>query len=155
MVGVSLLIDVNEASLRLSASRGVNALTRDVIPQVVDTRDTLELGSLLAGLRVQDSQHRRVARATEKPMMRLIERQRHTGLNPSHGPGCNLFVFFRIYYSKISSSGKRHENSRARFFNLDATRPGIGLDIANMFLCARVDHRQSTGFGIAESDVKD
>ena len=43
MVGVSLLIDVNEASFRLSASRGVNALTRGVVPQVVYPGDTLSV----------------------------------------------------------------------------------------------------------------
>jgi chromate transporter len=47
VVGIVLLIGVNEASFRPSTSRGVNAITFGVIPEIVDTIDTLELGNLL------------------------------------------------------------------------------------------------------------
>jgi hypothetical protein len=138
MVGVSLLIDVNEASLGPSASRGVNALTRVVISQVVDTGNTLELSHLLAGLGVHDNQHRRIASSTEKPMMGLIERQRYNTRNPRHGPGCHLFALLSIDHTKVGDSGKRHENSRPRFLYLDATGVDIRLDVPNMFIGARI-----------------
>jgi len=52
MIGIFLLVDVNEpgrfACVRLSASRGVNALARGVIPRVVNADDTFKLGDLLA-----------------------------------------------------------------------------------------------------------
>src|SRR5260370_29161658 len=104
MVGVTLLIDVNEAryraGVRLSASRGVNTLTRAVIPEIVDTGDTFELGNLLAGLRVKDKQQR-VASATEKPMMGLIEGQRDNTRSPGHGPGCSLFALLSVNHAQL------------------------------------------------------
>src|ERR1700693_5406610 len=150
MVGVCLLIDVNEARycarVRLSASRGVNTLTFGVIPEVVDTGDTLELSNLIAGLRVQDSQQRRVAAATEQPMIALIERQRGKSWNPRHGQGFNLFALLSINHAQLGYSGKRHENSRPRFLDLDATGVDIRLDVSNMFIGARVDNGQPSCF---------
>src|SRR6266852_8043686 len=99
MVGVFLLIDIDEACFRLSASRGINALTRGVVPQVVDPGDTLKLGNLLAGLRIQYSQHRWVASAIEDPMMALIARQCDTTRNPCYRPGGNLFALLSIDYA--------------------------------------------------------
>ena len=82
MVAVSLLIDGDEAGVSVSASRSVNALMRGVIPEVVYTGDTFKLGNLIAGFRVKNNQHRRVATAAENPMMGLIERQRDNTRHP-------------------------------------------------------------------------
>src|SRR5713101_10755 len=146
MVGVFLLIDVNEAGycarVRLSASRGVNTLMFGVIPEVVDTGDTLELSDLIAGLRVQDGQQRRVASAAEQPMMGLIERQRGNRRNPGHGKGCSLFALLSIHHAHLGYSGKRDENSRPRFLDLYTTGPDIRLVVFPMFVGARVDNGQ-------------
>src|SRR5713226_9434735 len=146
MVGVSLLIDVDEACFRPSASRGVNALTRGVVPQVVYAGDTLDLGNLVARLHVQDSQHRWVASAIEDAMMALIERQCGTPRNPCYRPGGNLFALLSIDYAHLGYSGKSHENSRPRFLDLDAAGVDIRLDVPNMFIGARVDNGQRSCF---------
>src|SRR5258708_27140847 len=100
VVGVSLLIDKDEASVRISASRGVNALTRAVIPEVVDTRDTFQLGNLLAGLRVKDNQHRRVASAPRKAMIDLVER--HGGKKRrAHRPGGKLLPLPSVNHAQL------------------------------------------------------
>src|SRR5260370_31639531 len=155
MVGVCLLIDKYEAGVSISASRSVNALMRGVIPEVVDPRDTFELGNLLAGRRVKDDQDRWVASAAEKPMMGLVERQGGNKRSP-HGPGGNLFALRSINHARLGQSSKRHENSRSRFLDLDATGTGIRLDVPNMFITTRVDNGQRSGFGIgnANSDIK-
>src|SRR5712691_2841071 len=54
----------------------------------------------------------------------------------------------------MGSPSKRDESVWPRFFDLDATGAGIGLDIPNMLIAARVDDRQPPGFCIAESNVK-
>jgi hypothetical protein len=95
VVGIFLLIDVNEAGFRPSASRGVNAVASGIIPEVVDTDDTLEPRNLIAGLGIHDRQHRWVATAAEKPMMGLIERQRDNTRNSRQGPSCNCSRFSR------------------------------------------------------------
>src|SRR5260370_18627339 len=112
MVGVFLLIHVDEArycaSVRLSASRGVNTLMFGVVPEVVDTGDTLKPSKLLARLRVQDNQQRRGPTATEKPMIGLIQRQRRNKRN-RHRPGCDFLPLFSITPSHPLGSGKTYE----------------------------------------------
>src|SRR5260370_40860117 len=94
MVGVFLLIHVDEArycaSVRLSASRGVNTLMFGVVPEVVDTGDTLKLSNLLARLSVQDNQQRRGPTPPQKPMIGLIERHRRNKRNRHRPRWCGL-----------------------------------------------------------------
>src|SRR5258708_26614240 len=99
MVSIFLLIDVNKASFRAPSSRGIDAFTRGVVPKVVDPGNTLQLRNLLAGLRVEDRQHRSVARAIEQTMMALIERQRDIPLDSCDRPGCDLFALLSIDYA--------------------------------------------------------
>src|SRR6516164_1596162 len=107
-----LMIDVNEARCGPSASRGVNPVTFCIIPEVIDAVDAFELRNLLAGLGIQDNQHRWVATATKKPMMGLIERQRDNARNPLQGPSCSLFMFLPVNDAHLRQAGKRHENPR-------------------------------------------
>src|SRR5207247_10707319 len=86
-------------------------------------------------------------------MIILIDRERDIRLD-SCRQGINLLALLEINHSKLGRSGKRNVNLRSRFFNLDTTGPGIGLDIRDVFVAARIDDREPPGFCIAESDVK-
>ena len=85
--------------------------------------------------------------------MSLIQSQRNISCN-SGLPGCNLFAFFQINYAKMGRAGERDESLRLLFFDLDSARAGVGLDIPNMLIVARIDDGEPAGFCIAESHVK-
>src|SRR5437667_5342592 len=153
MICVFLVIDIYIPHFEPSAPGGINALVRSVIPQVIDSGDALHLGNLLSRLCVEDNQLRRVTNAIEKSMMALIEREADSRLD-SCRQGFNLLALLEINHSKLGRSGKRNVSLRRRFFNLDAAGPGIGLDICDVFVAARIDDREPPGFCIAESDVK-
>ncbi len=89
MICVFLVIDVYRPHFEPSTPGGINTLVRFVIPKVVDSGDTLDLGNLLSRLCVEDNHLRRVTNAVEKSMMILIERERDIRLD-SCRPGCNL-----------------------------------------------------------------
>src|SRR5260370_42302359 len=109
MVGVFLLIHVDEArycaSVRLSASRGVNTLMFGVVPEVVDTGDTLKLSNLLARLRVQNNQQRRGASAIEKAGMGLIPGDLATPLRLCPWAGRQYLSPSAMHYAKNCRSG--------------------------------------------------
>src|SRR5438477_101606 len=141
MICVFLVIDVYIPHFKPSAPRGINALVRSVIPKVIDSGDALDLGNLLSRLCVEDNQLRRVTNAVEKSMMALIEREGDIRLD-SCRPGFNLLALLEINHSKLGGSGKRNVSLRRRFFNLDTAGPGIGLDIGDVFVAARIDDRE-------------
>src|SRR5258708_21422779 len=142
MVGVSLLIDEDEAGVNISASRGIDTFMHGVIPHIVDTTDTLELGYLLARFRVENNQQRRGASGAEKPMMGLVERQSGNEWSAGEGPACHLFGLHSINPTHLGYSSKSDEYSGPRFLDLDATGAYLRLDISDMFIAVAVDDSQ-------------
>src|ERR1700687_739476 len=145
MVGVSLLIDEDEAGVNISASRGIDTLMRGVIPEVVYTTDTLELSNLFAQFRVENNQQRRSASAAEKAVMGLVDRQSGNKCSAGERPASNLFALHSINHTRLGNSSKRDEISGPRFLDLDAAGANLCFDISNMFIAVRVDDSERTG----------
>src|SRR3979409_411070 len=148
MVGVSLLIDEDEAGVNISASRGIDTFMRGGIPDIVYPTYPRELGNLLARFRVENNQQRRGASGGENPMMGLVERQSGNEWSAGEGPACNLFTLHSINHTHRGYSSKSYENAGPRFLDLDATGAYLRLDISNMFIAVGVDDSQRSGLQI-------
>src|SRR6516225_12448282 len=112
MVGIRLPVDVNEARSNISAARGVDALVRGIVPEVVDAGDTLELRDLLARVRIKNDQRGRSPGPTKQPVVVWIDRQGDHRYRSR--PGLGLLALLPVEHANFSSSRKRHEDSRPR-----------------------------------------
>jgi hypothetical protein len=63
-------------------------------------------------------------------------------------------VLLSVHYGETAGSGKSQENSRSRFLDLDATGPGINLDVADVFDRGRIDNAQAAGLCITISSLE-